>query len=685
MTKVSIIIPFHNVENYIEECLTSVVNQTLKDIEIICIDDGSTDNSRSIVENFKANDNRIILLSCEEQKGQSTARNMAIDIAKGDFIGFVDADDIADTTMFEKLFFNADITGADITMCQANLLDDKTKELSSNDYFELKSFDKYSNSAFTAEMTPDELLNYPAVIWNKIFRTKFLKTINAKFAEGFIYEDLPFCYETYIKAQKVNIVWEKLYNYRINREFSTMQNSDKKVYDRIPMVSKTYDLFQNLSYFDKMNGKFISWITEDIFHRYTLLEKQYYEPYYYEMKKLFESFEIGEKEKEEIEKSYCNKELYCIREEDYFGFWKFLIEKYKSSNKQIKEAQHRCNQDIIAIKAYLEECQQNFEQKIKYEVATREDYFNKKLTTLEEEKAKTEEENKCLKEEKTVLLEEKENEINAKLELLQIKDEIIKDKENLVIEKEEELREKEEQLQQQRNELEEKDVTIAFYSSDARKKDEELIQKKSELENKEKELQDKTIIIEEKISEIEQKNSIIENQNSSLTEKDKIIVEKEFLILEKANIVEEKQQEIEKYTNELQEKENTIDNQNKTLIEKDSIILEKENLIKEKDDTINQHQTKINDIESKVNYLEKKLEEKTIEITVRADENRKKEENLIREFNEKLQAQKGMLEEQLEKQKDYYENNYLLVKIALAISKTTEDINNTIKKIFKKN
>ena len=99
--KVSIIIPVYNVEQYLPKCLDSIINQTLKDIEIICINDGSIDNSLSILKEYASKDDRIIIID-KENEGQGIARNLGIKKAKGKYIGFVDPDDWVDIQMFEK-------------------------------------------------------------------------------------------------------------------------------------------------------------------------------------------------------------------------------------------------------------------------------------------------------------------------------------------------------------------------------------------------------------------------------------------------------------------------------------------------------------------------------------------------------------------------------------------------------
>ena len=111
----SIIVPVYNVENYLIRCLDSLVNQTLKEIEIICINDGSKDNSLNILEEYAKKDSRIIILN-QENAGLSAARNAGMEIAKGEYIGFVDSDDWVDLDFFEKLYIAAKNNDCDIAV-----------------------------------------------------------------------------------------------------------------------------------------------------------------------------------------------------------------------------------------------------------------------------------------------------------------------------------------------------------------------------------------------------------------------------------------------------------------------------------------------------------------------------------------------------------------------------------------
>ncbi len=113
MPKVSIIIPVYNVEKYLQRCLDSVVNQTLKDIEIICVNDGSTDNSAIILEEFSKKDERIKIVN-QKNGGLSRARNTGLEHSNGDYIGFLDSDDWIDLDYYEKLHDAAERNNCDI-------------------------------------------------------------------------------------------------------------------------------------------------------------------------------------------------------------------------------------------------------------------------------------------------------------------------------------------------------------------------------------------------------------------------------------------------------------------------------------------------------------------------------------------------------------------------------------------
>ena len=139
---------------------------------------------------------------------------MGLKIANGEYIGFVDSDDWIELDMFEKMYNTAKSGDTDITMCKAVLYDDTTGEYSQNDYYNLKNLEKFGNSVFSPQDAKDEILNINVVLWNKIYKREYLERIGETFPEGYIYEDLPFFFGTFLKAQRINIVQkQKIFNH----------------------------------------------------------------------------------------------------------------------------------------------------------------------------------------------------------------------------------------------------------------------------------------------------------------------------------------------------------------------------------------------------------------------------------------------------------------------------------------
>ena len=146
--KVSVIVPVFNVGEYLSTSLDSILNQTLEDIEIICINDGSTDDSLNILEYYAKKDKRIKIIS-KENEGQGTARNVGLDNAQGEFISFVDADDFIKKDMLEKLY-NKSVNGnLDLVMCKVSSFDNETHVIDDNLwYYSLKCFSGFKKEVF---------------------------------------------------------------------------------------------------------------------------------------------------------------------------------------------------------------------------------------------------------------------------------------------------------------------------------------------------------------------------------------------------------------------------------------------------------------------------------------------------------------------------------------------------------
>ena len=195
--KISIIIPVYNVENYLKRCLESIVNQTYKNLEIILVDDGSTDNSGKICDEYKEKDKRIIVIH-KENGGLSDARNAGIDIATGNYIGFIDSDDFADVRMYEILLNNLKSTNSDISICNLYKFSNE-KEIYKTE--EIEKLTVYDRKNFFENMYNDLLVSVLA--WNKLYKKEIFSDI--RYPKGKIIEDAAILHYIIGKCDKIVI------------------------------------------------------------------------------------------------------------------------------------------------------------------------------------------------------------------------------------------------------------------------------------------------------------------------------------------------------------------------------------------------------------------------------------------------------------------------------------------------
>lgn len=213
--KVSVIIPVYNVEEYLRVCLDSVVNQTLKEIEIICIDDGSTDNSLEILKEYAQKDNRITVIK-QENLHAGVARNAGLAVAKGEYLSFLDSDDFFELNMLEKMYFVSIKNKIEICICDVQFYDNNTKKLTSpkwtlkTEYIPKKAvFNSFDISENIFHITN----NWP---WNKMFNKSFVNKLNLHFQSTKHTNDTYFVCIGLMNAKNITIINEKLIYYRTN-------------------------------------------------------------------------------------------------------------------------------------------------------------------------------------------------------------------------------------------------------------------------------------------------------------------------------------------------------------------------------------------------------------------------------------------------------------------------------------
>lgn len=223
--KVSVIIPVYNGEEYLRQCLDSVVSQTLKDIEIICVDDGSTDSSLDILKEYQEKDSRFRYY-CQQNLYAGIARNLGKSHASGEYLVFWDCDDFFEPEALECLYNRAKETDADICVCGANrYFNDTEKTVPHPGY--LKTDKVPEEDTFSRDTNPYILNFTTAVPWNKIFRRSFVEREKLDFQGVRNGNDIYFVSTALCLADRVSVVDKALVNYRVNRGQSLVGSLSK--------------------------------------------------------------------------------------------------------------------------------------------------------------------------------------------------------------------------------------------------------------------------------------------------------------------------------------------------------------------------------------------------------------------------------------------------------------------------
>ncbi len=357
MPTISVIIPVYNVEKYLSQCLDTIIAQTFADIEIICVNDGSTDSSRKILEQYAKNDSRIKIVD-KKNGGLSSARNAGMKIATGEFISFIDADDWVDTTMLEKLYQNITLLSSDISICAVHQFDELTQKIDdSKPYFTLGYFDEsFDNKVFSYRDTKDFLMNVCVMAWNKLYRKSFLDECQAQFPDGLVFEDGTFFFSIFFKTQRISLVRDFLYYYRINRTGSILKNGGKQFFDIIDVVNLMYESLKSSDIFEDVKNEFFCKKADDINYRYELVDSSLKKSFAKKFKKescllneedfnfsllnkkypveykkicvLKSSASFLGKYKRKVKKRFMDKVIQVLCTDEnmyYFKFWKLII------------------------------------------------------------------------------------------------------------------------------------------------------------------------------------------------------------------------------------------------------------------------------------------------------------------------------------------------------------------------
>lgn len=237
MKKVSVIIPAYNAEKFIRKCLDSLVNQTLKEIEMIIINDESKDNTLNVLKEYKKKYPDMINIINQKNAGPGGARNAGLECATGEYIAFVDSDDYIDLHMLQYLYEEAKKKDYDMVVCDS--------------YTVYPDHTVYQDSGITKEtkkvgdIKRNMIFSY-AVLWNKIYKRSLLEDV--RFIKYVYYEDIEYLHRVFPKVQSIGVVKEPLYYY-IQQEGSITYTYNEKLYDIVNNFNGLIESYKELGYY----------------------------------------------------------------------------------------------------------------------------------------------------------------------------------------------------------------------------------------------------------------------------------------------------------------------------------------------------------------------------------------------------------------------------------------------------
>lgn len=337
---VSVIIPVYNVEAYLRECLDSIVNQTLENIEIICVNDGSTDNSLSILEEYRASDHRIIIVS-QANGGLSAARNCGIRYAHGDFINFIDSDDYLDRTALEKTLSLAIKDNLDVVLFGVRAFypsEEMQHTYSFETYYNKEGISGIHSGVEYLQKTKDKG-TFITTVWRALWRHSLLTDNGILFKEGIIHEDNLFSFQALMAANRVLEIPDRFYHRRVRQDsIMTRPKSYKNV------LGYFYCAMGVLEY--AMSGKYEPSAEHEIWRAYTEFAARsaidYHQLQEDERKKVVFYREL---ESELFKQAFLKEEYNRIKEE---------YDKVKGKNRRTEEEYNRMKEEYNRTKYDLD-------------------------------------------------------------------------------------------------------------------------------------------------------------------------------------------------------------------------------------------------------------------------------------------------------------------------------------------
>lgn len=254
---VSVVVPIYKVERYLRQCVDSILNQTLQNLEVILVDDGSPDGCPAIVDEYAEKDSRVVAVH-QPNGGYGKAVNHGISLARAPYIGIIESDDWIEPTMYEKLYNRAIETQADVVKCMFWKYDSTATPEKQNELWNSNQLNWYTAPDGAFKPTDWNIIfALHASLWSNLYRADFVRTIPLIETGSAAYQDFPFIMEVLGRAKSVSLVKEPLLHYRMeaNQGSSTMRN-DARLIQMPIMTLKGAEVLERLNILDNVKEAF---------------------------------------------------------------------------------------------------------------------------------------------------------------------------------------------------------------------------------------------------------------------------------------------------------------------------------------------------------------------------------------------------------------------------------------------
>lgn len=297
--KVSVVIPIYNAQKYIQQCVDSILMQTLKEIEIICVNDGSTDRSLEIIEEIQKKDQRVKIIN-QNNQGAGAARNKGLYQASGEYIIFLDADDFFEKKMLKEIYKIAKKKDAEIVVFTSDAYDELEQKRYKRDWGLQTDYLKKLKQPFSFHKIPDYIFNFTnGWAWDKMFKRTFIISNHLKFQQIQTTNDLYFVFASLIKAQRIMTVNKIYVHQRINVKNSLSGKRHKSWRCFFLALQSLYDLLAEIGCYKEVEKSFINFSVNYLIDLINDSDKDtYYEIFYYTNRIFFYKYNIDTNNKD---------------------------------------------------------------------------------------------------------------------------------------------------------------------------------------------------------------------------------------------------------------------------------------------------------------------------------------------------------------------------------------------------